>query len=70
MDVFEQVANYLVHDSDDPVGEVKFLLKDLYFGKGESKSIFREYEDIIEITEKRFGECTGVNEWIFKKKVR
>ena len=62
MDVFEQVANYLVHDSDEPVGEVELLLKDLYFGKGEDKSIFREYEDIIEITEKRFGECTGVNE--------
>ena len=61
MDVFEQVANYLVHDSDEPVGEVELLLRDLYFGKGEGKSIFREYEDIIEITEKRFGECTGAN---------
>tara|TARA_R100001377_G_scaffold65994_1_gene41261 strand:+ start:1812 stop:2018 length:207 start_codon:yes stop_codon:yes gene_type:complete len=61
MHVFEQVATYLVHDSDDPIGEVEFLLKDLYFGKGEDKSIFKEYEDIIEITEKRFGECTGVN---------
>jgi len=34
MDVFEQVANYLVHDSDEPVGEVELLLRDLYFGKG------------------------------------
>ena len=62
MNVFEQVANYLVHDSDEPVGEVELLLMELYFGKGEEKSIFREYEDIIEITEKKFGECTGVNE--------
>ena len=62
MTVFEQVANYLVHDSDAPVGEVEVLLRELYFGKGEDKSIFRDYEDIIEITEKRFGECTGVYE--------
>ena len=62
MNVFEQVANYLVCDSDEPVGEVELLLRELYFGKGESNSIFREYEDIIEITEKRFGECTGVSE--------
>jgi hypothetical protein len=62
MNVFEQVANYLVFDSDDPVGEVEFLLRELYFGKGESNSIFREYEDIIEITEKKFGKCTGVYE--------
>ena len=62
MDVFEQVANYLVHDSDEPVGEVELLLRELYFGKGEEKSIFREYEHIMEITEKRFCECTGVSE--------
>ena len=60
MNVFEQVANYLVHDSDEPVGDVELLLMEIYFGKGEEKSFFREYEDIIEITEKRFGECTGV----------
>jgi len=57
MTVYEQIADWIVNDSDDPVGEVESLLKDAHWGEG---TIFNDYEDILEITEKKHGEVTGV----------
>ena len=59
MNAFEQVANQLVHDSDDPVGEVECLLKTCYMGKEEG-GIYEQYEDIIKITEKKYGKCEPI----------
>jgi len=59
MNVFEQVADWIVNDCDNPIEEVEHLLKKLYWGEGK---IFNEYNDVIEITEKKYGECTGVYE--------
>ena len=50
MTVYEQIADWIVNDSDDPVGEVESLLKDAHWGNG---TIFNDYEDILEITEKK-----------------
>jgi hypothetical protein len=60
MTAYEQVADWIVNDSDDTIGEVQYLLEQIYFGEGESKSILREYEDVIEITEKKYGAVTGI----------
>ena len=57
MTVYEQIADWIVNGSDDPVGEVESLLKDAHWGEG---TIFNDYEDILEITEKKHGEVTGV----------
>ena len=50
MTVYKQIADWIVNDSDDPVGEVELLLKDAHNGNG---TIFNDYEDILEITEKK-----------------
>ena len=62
MTAYEQVADWIVNDSDDTIGEVQYLLEQIYLGEGESKSILREYEDVIEITEKKYGAVTSVYE--------